>query len=143
MPAGGLGRQAARRAAATPRLLRDAGRLLGQRRRAGGARRAGLAHRAGERPRSATASSTLPVAANRLAGKTAIISGAGQAPGLTVGKGRAMQLLFAREGANLVLLGRDETSAAAPAEIAQARPVERRVGVDCVSRCQYRWSPFP
>src|SRR3546814_19322726 len=69
---------------------------------------------------SAPASSTLPVAAPRLAGKTAIISGAGQAPGLTVGNGRAMALLFAREGANLVLVDRDEASAAETAELAEA-----------------------
>src|SRR3546814_4187425 len=82
--------------------------LFEQRGSAAGARRAGLAHRAGERPMSAPASSTLPVAAPRLAGKTAIISGAGQAPGLTVGNGRAMALLFAREGANLVLVRSEE-----------------------------------
>ena len=35
----------------------------------------------------------------RLAGKTAIIMGAGQSPGQGVGNGRATALLFAREGA--------------------------------------------
>src|SRR3546814_7614398 len=94
--------------------------LFEQRGSAAGARRRGQAHRAGECPMSAPASSTLPVAAPRLAGKTAIISGAGQAPGLTVGNGRAMALLFAREGANLVLVDRDEASAAETAELAEA-----------------------
>lgn len=38
----------------------------------------------------------------RLAGKTAIIVGAGQTPGPTIGNGRAMALLFAREGARVM-----------------------------------------
>lgn len=37
--------------------------------------------------------------AGRLEGKTAIIVGAGQTPGATIGNGRAMAILFAREGA--------------------------------------------
>lgn len=49
-------------------------------------------------------------AAGRLDGKVAIISGAGQTPGATVGNGRAIALLFAREGACLVLVDRDEAS---------------------------------
>src|SRR3546814_6760394 len=64
--------------------------------------------------------SPLPAAAPRISGKTAIISGAGQAPGRTVGNGRAMALLFAREGANLVLGDRDEAAAAETAELAEA-----------------------
>lgn len=39
----------------------------------------------------------------RLAGKVAVVAGAGQTPGQTVGNGRAVALLFAREGAKLVL----------------------------------------
>ena len=35
----------------------------------------------------------------RLAGKSAIVFGAGQTPGETIGNGRAIALLFAREGA--------------------------------------------
>ena len=42
----------------------------------------------------------------RLAGKTAIISGAGQTPGETEGNGRAMALLFAREGAKVLCADR-------------------------------------
>ena len=38
----------------------------------------------------------------RLAGKTAIIVGAGQTPGETIGNGRAMSILFAREGAEVM-----------------------------------------
>jgi NAD(P)-dependent dehydrogenase (short-subunit alcohol dehydrogenase family) len=47
----------------------------------------------------------------RLAGKTAIIVGAGQTPGETIGNGRATAILFAREGARLVLVDRRLESA--------------------------------
>jgi NAD(P)-dependent dehydrogenase (short-subunit alcohol dehydrogenase family) len=50
--------------------------------------------------------------AGRLAGKTAIITGAGQTAGETVGNGRAMALLFAREGARVLCLDRRIDSAA-------------------------------
>jgi NAD(P)-dependent dehydrogenase (short-subunit alcohol dehydrogenase family) len=49
--------------------------------------------------------------AGRLEGKTAIVVGAGQTPGETIGNGRATALLFAREGARLLLVDRDESSA--------------------------------
>lgn len=42
----------------------------------------------------------------RLAGKTAIVVGAGQTPGETIGNGRAMALLFAREGAEVLCIDR-------------------------------------
>ena len=42
----------------------------------------------------------------RLAGKTAVIVGAGQTPGETLGNGRAMALLFAREGARVLCVDR-------------------------------------
>src|SRR5580700_5647418 len=38
----------------------------------------------------------------RLAGKTAIVVGAGQTPGDTIGNGRATAILFAREGARVI-----------------------------------------
>ena len=44
----------------------------------------------------------------RLAGKVAIVCGAGQAPGSTIGNGRAIATLFAREGAGVVCVDRDE-----------------------------------
>jgi NAD(P)-dependent dehydrogenase (short-subunit alcohol dehydrogenase family) len=47
----------------------------------------------------------------RLAGKAGIVVGAGQSPGETVGTGRAAALLFAREGAKLLLADRDLQSA--------------------------------
>lgn len=57
----------------------------------------------------------------RLEGKTAIVVGAGQMPGETIGNGRAMAILFAREGADVMCVDRDlaraaETVAAIAAE---------------------------
>ncbi|HVS13618.1 MAG TPA: SDR family NAD(P)-dependent oxidoreductase [Thermoanaerobaculia bacterium] len=43
----------------------------------------------------------------RLEGKKAIVVGAGQTPGDTVGNGRAMAILFAREGAEVLCVDRD------------------------------------
>lgn len=47
----------------------------------------------------------------RLQGKTAIIVGAGQTPGETIGNGRAMAVLFAREGAHVMCVDRRIDSA--------------------------------
>lgn len=47
----------------------------------------------------------------RLEGKTAIIVGAGQTPGETIGNGRAMAILFAREGAHVMCVDRHLGSA--------------------------------
>lgn len=57
----------------------------------------------------------------RLAGKSAIVVGAGQTPGETVGNGRAIALLFAREGADVLCVDRQldraqETAAMIEAE---------------------------
>ena len=48
--------------------------------------------------------------AGRLAGKTAVVVGAGQTPGETMGNGRATALTFAREGALVFAVDRDEGS---------------------------------
>jgi len=62
----------------------------------------------------------------RLKGKVGIVVGAGQTPGDTIGNGRAAAVLFAREGANVMLVDRDlkraqETAAMIAAEGGQSR----------------------
>lgn len=49
--------------------------------------------------------------AGRLAGKVAIVAGAGQTPGETIGNGRATAVLFAREGARVLAVDRRLDSA--------------------------------
>ncbi|WP_336207531.1 SDR family NAD(P)-dependent oxidoreductase [Nonomuraea sp. LPB2021202275-12-8] len=55
----------------------------------------------------------------RLAGYGAIITGAGQTPGRTIGNGRATALVFAREGARVVLVDRDLDSMRATAKLVE------------------------
>ena len=67
--------------------------------------------------------------AGRLDGKAALVVGAGQTPGEKIGNGRATALLFAREGARLMLFDRDgsaaaETAAAIAAEGGSAEVFE-------------------
>ena len=47
----------------------------------------------------------------RLEGKVALIVGAGQTPGPTMGNGRATALLFAREGAQVLAADKNVASA--------------------------------
>jgi NAD(P)-dependent dehydrogenase (short-subunit alcohol dehydrogenase family) len=49
--------------------------------------------------------------AGRLAGKMAVVVGAGQTPGETIGNGRATAILFAREGASVLCVDRVLASA--------------------------------
>ena len=67
--------------------------------------------------------------AGRLEGKTAVVVGAGQTPGETIGNGRAMAILFAREGARVLCVDRmgdraRETVAMIEAEGHVARALE-------------------
>jgi NAD(P)-dependent dehydrogenase (short-subunit alcohol dehydrogenase family) len=50
--------------------------------------------------------------AGRLAGKAAVVVGAGQTPGDTIGNGRATAILFAREGARVLAVDREPSRAA-------------------------------
>ncbi len=53
----------------------------------------------------------------RLEGKRVVLVGAGQSPGVAMGIGRATALLFAQEGARLLLVDRDPASAAETASM--------------------------
>jgi len=53
----------------------------------------------------------------RLAGKVAIVVGAGQTPGETLGNGRATAILFAREGARVLVVDRRRDSAQETVEL--------------------------
>ena len=79
----------------------------------------------------------------RLAGKAAVVVGAGQTPGETLGNGRAIALLFAREGAGVLCVDRiaeraEETAAmiageggrafAFAADVTRAADCERFIG---------------
>jgi NAD(P)-dependent dehydrogenase (short-subunit alcohol dehydrogenase family) len=67
----------------------------------------------------------------RLAGKVAIVVGAGQTPGDTIGNGRATAVLFAREGAQVVCVDRDAASAeATAAQIAEEGGTAIALGAD-------------
>ena len=55
--------------------------------------------------------------AGRLEGKTAVVVGAGQTAGETMGNGRATAVVFAREGARVLLVDRDEASVEATREL--------------------------
>jgi NAD(P)-dependent dehydrogenase (short-subunit alcohol dehydrogenase family) len=65
----------------------------------------------------------------RLEGKTAVVVGAGQTAGETIGNGRATALLFAREGAELLLVDRDEASAAETRDLVVAEGGQAEVHV--------------
>lgn len=54
---------------------------------------------------------------DRLAGKVAIVVGAGQTPGETIGNGRATALCFAREGARVLVVDRRRESAEETAKL--------------------------
>lgn len=63
----------------------------------------------------------------RFEGKAVVVTGAGQTPGDTIGNGRAAAVLYAREGARLVLADRRRDSAEQTAAM-----IEAEGGVACV-----------
>ena len=68
---------------------------------------------------------------DRLEDKTAIVVGAGQTPGATIGNGRATALRFAQEGARVLLVDRDDSSVKETQEqIAEAGGVAEIAVVD-------------
>ena len=69
----------------------------------------------------------------RLENKTAVVVGAGQTPGETIGNGRAMALLFAREGAQVLCVDRlHERAEETAALIAEEGGVAVAIGADIV-----------
>src|SRR6201996_6064503 len=78
--------------------------------------------------------------AGRLEGKIAVVVGAGQTPGETIGNGRAMAVLFAREGASVLCVDRvaeraEETVAMIAEEggTASALAADVAKATDCVA----------
>ncbi|MFM5917437.1 MAG: SDR family NAD(P)-dependent oxidoreductase [Novosphingobium sp.] len=70
----------------------------------------------------------------RLAGKTAVVVGAGQQPGDTIGNGRAIALTFAREGAEVLCVDRELDRARAVAdEIVAAGGIAHPLAADVVT----------
>ncbi|QYG95147.1 SDR family oxidoreductase [Iamia sp. SCSIO 61187] len=65
-----------------------------------------------------------PVDGGRLQDRVAVVVGAGQTAGETIGNGRATAVTFARQGAPLLLVDRDEASLGETAEMARAEGVE-------------------
>jgi NAD(P)-dependent dehydrogenase (short-subunit alcohol dehydrogenase family) len=83
----------------------------------------------------------------RLEGKVAIVVGAGQTPGETIGNGRATAILFAREGAKVLLVDRDiesakETQAMIEGGTAVAFQADASREADCEAMVQACLSEF-
>lgn len=81
-----------------------------------------------------------PKNGDRVAGKVAVVVGAGQTPGDTIGNGRAISLAFTRQGAKVVAVDRDlasaeETCRLVAAEGGEAKAIQADITVedDCRS----------
>jgi NAD(P)-dependent dehydrogenase (short-subunit alcohol dehydrogenase family) len=74
--------------------------------------------------------------AGRLEGKRAIVVGAGQTPGETIGNGHAAAVLFAREGASVLCVDRIEERARSTADEISSAGGEARVFVADISRAE-------
>jgi NAD(P)-dependent dehydrogenase (short-subunit alcohol dehydrogenase family) len=61
-----------------------------------------------------------PAGRERLTGRVAVVVGAGQTPGDTIGNGRAISVLAAREGARVLAVDRDLDSATETCELVRA-----------------------
>jgi NAD(P)-dependent dehydrogenase (short-subunit alcohol dehydrogenase family) len=75
----------------------------------------------------------------RLAGKVAIVVGAGQTPGETIGNGRATAVLFAREGARVVVVDANADAAAetvAQIESEGGEAIARIADATCADDCR-------
>jgi NAD(P)-dependent dehydrogenase (short-subunit alcohol dehydrogenase family) len=73
------------------------------------------------------------IARGRLDGKVAIVTGAGQTPGPNIGNGRATAIMFAREGAQVVVLDREREPAEETARDITSAGCEATVVVGDVS----------
>jgi NAD(P)-dependent dehydrogenase (short-subunit alcohol dehydrogenase family) len=74
--------------------------------------------------------------AGRLEGKRAIVVGAGQTPGETIGNGHAAAVLFAREGASVLCVDRIEERARSTADEISNAGGEARVFVADISQAE-------
>jgi NAD(P)-dependent dehydrogenase (short-subunit alcohol dehydrogenase family) len=74
-----------------------------------------------------TAQTTFKDIDMRLEGKVAIITGAGQTAGQTIGNGRATALLFARQGAKVLITDRD------PESLSETHKLITEEGLACAS----------
>ncbi|MEM9621734.1 MAG: SDR family NAD(P)-dependent oxidoreductase [Pseudomonadota bacterium] len=70
----------------------------------------------------------------RIRDKVAIVVGAGQTPGETIGNGRATAVMFAREGAKVLLVDRNEASALETQQMIAAEGGDSQVCVADVTR---------
>lgn len=75
----------------------------------------------------------------RVAGALAVVMGAGQTPGQTVGNGRATAMVLAREGARVMVVDRDESSARETVALIEAQGGQAQAfAIDLTHEAQVR-----